>query len=58
MTSGLIERRRGGWSNHSIQPTGASRSGLSQFLHQRRLAPAADAHCWAVAVVLGVTNAC
>ena len=29
-------------SNHSIQPTGASRSGQCQFLHQRRLAPAAD----------------
>jgi len=29
--------------NHSIQPTGASRSGQHQFMHHRRLAPAADA---------------
>jgi hypothetical protein len=29
--------------NHSMEPTGASRSGQSQFASQRRLAPAAHA---------------
>jgi hypothetical protein len=34
-------------SNHSIQLTGASSSCQWQFVHQRRLAPAADAERWA-----------
>jgi hypothetical protein len=33
--------------NQSIQRMGASRSDHSQFLHQRRLAPTADAHRYA-----------
>jgi len=34
-------------SNHSIQRTGACRSGRLQFVRQWRLAPAADAERWA-----------
>jgi hypothetical protein len=30
-------------ANHSMEPTGASRSGQLQFVRQRRLAPAAHA---------------
>ena len=35
------------WPNHSMQPTGASRSGQLQCMRQRRLAPAAHAERWA-----------
>jgi hypothetical protein len=34
-------------ANHSMQRMGASRSAQFQSLHQRRLAPAADAERWA-----------
>jgi hypothetical protein len=38
-------------ANHSIQPTGASRSGQREPVHQWRLAPAADAERWAARII-------